>query len=73
VGPSAAPERVERTERMFRRGHGPEQVARAVVGAVEGNRPLVPVGWEARLGWVLHRLAPLRLSDGMAHVGGRWR
>ncbi|HEX5267351.1 MAG TPA: SDR family NAD(P)-dependent oxidoreductase [Acidimicrobiales bacterium] len=73
LGPNASPDRVERTERLFRRGHSPDQVARAIVGAVERDRPLVPVGWESKLGWVAHRLGPLRLSDAMARAGGRWR
>jgi len=69
----ASPDRVERTQKLFRRGHSPDQVARAIVGAVERDRPLVPVGWESKLGWVAHRLGPLRLSDAVARAGGRWR
>lgn len=72
VGTSAEPERVQRAEKLFRRGHSPDQVARAIVGAVEANRPLVPVSWESRLGWIVHRLAPLRLTDLVARAGSRW-
>jgi len=73
VGESAAPDRVQRAEKLFRRGHSPDQVARAILGAVENNRPLVPVGWESRLGWALHRLGPLRITDVMGRTAGSWR
>lgn len=73
VGESAAPDRVQRAEKLFRRGHSPDQVARAIVGAVERDRPLVPVGWESRLGWVFHRLGPLRMSDLMGRAASSWR
>lgn len=54
-------------ERFFaRRGHAPEAVARAIVGAVESDRAVIPVGVEAWLGWVLHRLLPLRAADRLA-------
>jgi NAD(P)-dependent dehydrogenase (short-subunit alcohol dehydrogenase family) len=48
-----------RAARLFRRGHPPEAVARAVVDAVRRDRAVVPVGWEASLGWWWHRFAPL--------------
>ena len=73
VGPSSEPERVQRAEKLFRRGHSPDQVARAIVGAVEHNRPLVPVGWESRLGWAFHRLGPLRMSDLIGRAASSWR
>ena len=43
----------------FRRGHPPELVAREVVRAIRENRTVVPVGWEARVGWWAHRLLPV--------------
>jgi NAD(P)-dependent dehydrogenase (short-subunit alcohol dehydrogenase family) len=65
-GEQASPTRRGRTERVFKRGHPPEQVAAAIVGAVERDRAVVPVGWEARAGWALHRLAPLPVQQLMA-------
>ena len=41
-----------------RRGHTPESVAKAIVGAAESGRALVPVSFEAWLLYVLKRLAP---------------
>lgn len=49
----------DKARRIFRRGHKPEQVAEAIVGAVEHDRAVVPVGWEARLGWWAQRLTPI--------------
>src|SRR4051812_3373188 len=65
-GDRAEPDQVRRTQRLFRRGHKPELVARAVVGAIRRNRSVVPVGFEARIGWILHRLVPESLRDRMA-------
>jgi 2-hydroxycyclohexanecarboxyl-CoA dehydrogenase len=56
----------EKAKRIFRRGHKPEQVAAAIVGAIDADRAVVPVGWEARLGWWAHRLTPIRLQQGLA-------
>lgn len=50
-------------KRLFRRGHAPEKVAAAIVGAVERDRGVVPVGWEAWLGWYAQRILPLRLQE----------
>jgi len=63
---------VERITALFARGHSPELVARAIVGAIEHNRPVVPVGIESHIGWWLHRLLPTRAVDRMARatVGG---
>jgi NAD(P)-dependent dehydrogenase (short-subunit alcohol dehydrogenase family) len=50
----------ERTARLFRRiGHKPEAVAAAVLRAIHRDRIMVAVGWEAKLGWGLHRVLPL--------------
>ena len=57
-GERADPGQRRRAERMFRRGHKPELVAKAVVAAVRRNRSVVPVGFEARIGWFLHRFVP---------------
>ena len=57
-----------RIERIFRRGHAPETVARAIVAAAERNPAVVPVGWEARLGWHLRRLTPLAVEDRLARL-----
>ena len=44
---------------LFRRSRAPERVATRIVDAIERDRAVVPVGWEARLGWWAHRLAPV--------------
>ena len=62
-GDQASSRKRRRTERVFKRGHRPEQVAAAIVDAIERDRAVVPVGWEARAGWVLHRLGPLPLQQ----------
>ena len=53
----------ERVARLFRHGHPPEMVAEAIVDAVRRDPAVVPVGWEARLGWWGHRLLPLAVSQ----------
>lgn len=50
-------------------GCKPEVVARAVVRAIEGDRATVTAGWEAKLGWALHRFGPRRLQQAIAR---RW-
>ncbi len=57
-----------RIEKIFRRGHPPETVARAIVAAAERNPAVVPVGWEARLGWHLQRITPLAVQDRLARL-----
>jgi NAD(P)-dependent dehydrogenase (short-subunit alcohol dehydrogenase family) len=57
-----------RIEQIFRRGHSPETVAQAIVNAAGTNPAVVPVGWEARLGWYLHRITPLALEDRLARL-----
>jgi hypothetical protein len=39
-----------------------------VIEAVERDRPVAPVGFEAWLGWGLARLLPLRVSDHLARL-----
>jgi NAD(P)-dependent dehydrogenase (short-subunit alcohol dehydrogenase family) len=58
----------DRIERIFRRGHPPEAVARAIVAAADRNPAVVPVGWEARLGWHLNRITPLAVQDRLARL-----
>jgi NAD(P)-dependent dehydrogenase (short-subunit alcohol dehydrogenase family) len=60
---------VERTRSAFRRGHPPELVARDVVVAIRKDKGVVPVGWEAKLGWWAHRLLPVRAQQGIARFG----
>jgi 2-hydroxycyclohexanecarboxyl-CoA dehydrogenase len=55
-----------KAKRLFRRGHKPEQVADAIVSAIDKDRAVVPVGIEARFGWWLHRYAPIRLQQAIA-------
>lgn len=62
---------IDRTKRLFRRGHKPEKVAAAIVDAVRRNRAVVPVGFEAWMGWYLHRFAPLALQQLIARQGLR--
>ena len=69
LGAAADPARLRRTKRVFRRGHKPELVAKAIVRAVERNRSVVPVGIEAWLVWGLHRFAPVRVQQAIARQG----
>jgi NAD(P)-dependent dehydrogenase (short-subunit alcohol dehydrogenase family) len=69
LGEAADPKRRERTVKVFRRGHKPEQVAAAIVDAIERNRAVVPVGFEAKAGWWLHRLAPIAAQQFVARRG----
>ncbi len=43
----------------------------AIVKAVERNRPVVPVGVEAWLGWWMHRFVPLRVQQALGRLGPR--
>ena len=71
LGEADTPERRRRTVKTFRRGHKPEKVAVAIVDAIERDRAVVPVGIEARIGWWLHRFAPIRLQQAIARGGLR--
>ena len=70
VGDDAA-ERRARALRVFRHGHAPEAVAVAIVDAIDRDRPVVTVGVEAKVGWLLHRFAPTRLQQALARAGNR--
>lgn len=72
-GERARPETVARVRRTFaRRGHQPGEVADAIVSAVTRNRPVVPVGAEAWLGWLGRGVVPARIGDHLhgLSVGG---
>ena len=69
LGDQADPKVRSRTTRLFRRGHKPEAVAEAIVKAVERDRPVVPVGFEAWLGWWLHRFVPVRAQQALTGIG----
>jgi len=71
AGPQAS-ERRRQAERVFRRGHRPETVAKVVVDAIRRNRPVAAAGWEARLGWALNRVLPVAVAQVMAAQGGNW-
>jgi 2-hydroxycyclohexanecarboxyl-CoA dehydrogenase len=63
----AHPEHVEQMQQLFSRlGHPPQRVAQAIVGAIERDRPVVPVGIEAWAGWAVRGLIPSRLADKFA-------
>jgi NAD(P)-dependent dehydrogenase (short-subunit alcohol dehydrogenase family) len=58
-----------RIERAFRHGHRPEKVADAILSALRGDRPVVPVGFEAWAGWAFHRLGPVPAQQLLARIG----
>ena len=62
-GTAADPASTARTQRLFSRGHPPERVADAILSAIARNRAVVPVGFEAWLGWTGHRLLPTDVMD----------
>ncbi|MGH9093064.1 MAG: SDR family NAD(P)-dependent oxidoreductase, partial [Acidimicrobiales bacterium] len=67
-GERANAETRARIRRLFSRGHPPELVAQAVVDAAQRDRPVVPVGIEARIGWLLNGLLPSRVVDRAART-----
>jgi NAD(P)-dependent dehydrogenase (short-subunit alcohol dehydrogenase family) len=54
--------------RAFRFGHPADSVAKAIVGAVEKNQALVPVGIESHLAYRVLRFAPGPLQAAMARA-----
>jgi 2-hydroxycyclohexanecarboxyl-CoA dehydrogenase len=68
VGRRDDPKVRARTAGLFRRGHPPAKVAAAIINAVDRDRPLVLVGWEARAAWALQRAAPVWLQQRLATV-----
>jgi NAD(P)-dependent dehydrogenase (short-subunit alcohol dehydrogenase family) len=73
VGEVADPDKIARAKRMFRHGHKPELVAKAIVRSVERNVSVAPVGIEAKIGFLISRFLPVRFTDRMARgwIGGR--
>ncbi|MGH9246853.1 MAG: SDR family NAD(P)-dependent oxidoreductase [Acidimicrobiales bacterium] len=71
LGDQDDPRTRARVRRIFRRGHPSEAVADAIVDAVRRNRAVVPVGWEAAAGWLLHRYAPIAIQQRIAREGVR--
>jgi 2-hydroxycyclohexanecarboxyl-CoA dehydrogenase len=69
LGERATPDSVARTRKVFRRGHKPEKVAAAIVGAVRKDGSVVPVGFESWLGWWASRTMPTRFGDWLARQG----
>ena len=67
-GDRAAPQTMAGTKALFKKGHPPEAVARAIVRGLGSNRSVIPVGAEAWAGWYLQKLVPTRLTDRMAMV-----
>ncbi len=61
VGPMRGSE--QRIARVFGRGRSPDVVAKAIVGAVERNREIVPVGLEAEVAFRVLPLVPGRLQS----------
>ncbi|HEY8523639.1 MAG TPA: SDR family NAD(P)-dependent oxidoreductase [Acidimicrobiales bacterium] len=59
----------EKTIAGFRRARSPEVVARDVVRAIREDLTVVPVGWDGRLLWWVHRLLPLRVQQLIARYG----
>lgn len=55
-----------RTRAVVGRGHPPELVAREVADAIRRDRAVVTVGWEAKVGWWVHRLLPVALTQRVA-------
>lgn len=71
-GEPARPEAVRRVRELFAgHGHPPRVVGRAIVNAIENDRPVVPVGAEAWAGWVLRGLVPSRVEDALASLWAR--
>jgi 2-hydroxycyclohexanecarboxyl-CoA dehydrogenase len=60
LGDQAAENVRARSRELFRRGHAPGRVATAIVRSIERDRSVVPVGYEAWIGWWLHRYLPVR-------------
>ena len=66
VGDQAATR--EKTAKAFRRGHKPEKVAADIVKGVREDKAIVFSGFEARVGWWLHRLSPVAIGQLGARV-----
>ncbi len=60
-----------RLVKAFSRAHPPEKVGQAVVRAIAADRAVVPVGFEAVLGWYAHRCMPISLQQALARRASR--
>ena len=69
AGERSRPENVAKTKKVFRKGHSPELVVKAIDPAVQKNRCVVPVGVESWLGSYGSRLLPTRIGDRLARMG----
>ena len=68
-GGRADPASVKSVRDLFARyGHPPSLVAKAILGAIEHDRSVVPVGAEAWGGWLASRLLPVAIGDRIARV-----
>ena len=65
LGDQADPTIRTRSKDLFRRGHPPAKVATAIVRAIERDRSVVPVGYEAWLGWWLSRYLPVHAHQAL--------
>lgn len=66
IGSQDSPEVRRQGAKVFGRGHKPEQVATAILDAIDRDRAIVPVGIEAWAGWFIHRLAPVKAQQALA-------
>ncbi len=71
LGTELDPVRRHWIRRVLRDGHPPEMVADKVVSAIDHNRPMVTAGSEATVGWVAHRVLPLRVHDILSQMVAR--
>jgi NADP-dependent 3-hydroxy acid dehydrogenase YdfG len=55
--------------KLFRRGHSPKTVAKAVVRAIEQDRGITFPGFESKLAYGIHRFAPFRVQQALAAKG----
>jgi 2-hydroxycyclohexanecarboxyl-CoA dehydrogenase len=71
TGGKEDPRRRARLVKVFSHAHPPEKVGAAIVKAIATNRAVVPVGFEAVLGWYAHRLTPIAFQQFVARLSGR--
>jgi NAD(P)-dependent dehydrogenase (short-subunit alcohol dehydrogenase family) len=64
----AMSEKRERAVRAMRFGHPPDAVAKAIVGAIERNQAIVPVGIESSVAFRVLRFAPGRVQGLLARA-----
>lgn len=68
LGDQAEDEVRARSKRLFDRAQLPAQVARTIVRAIERDRSVVPVGYQAWLGWWLERYLPVRVHQAIGKL-----